>query len=174
MANFGRHPDDCKILFGVQLFVAETAQAARDKQALHNSLVPLEGAVAHLSGSLNTDLSQTDLDTVLEAFEASRSQGVIDMYMRVAGRKLTLRDMALRHGQSVGFPQIVGTPAQVVDQLEAYYQQAGGDGFMLTMAYAPGAVEEFVALVVPVLQQRGLLRTEYRGQTLREILHEHD
>ena len=66
------------------------------------------------------------------------SQGVVDMYMRVAGRKLTLRDMALRHGQSVGFPQIVGTPAQVADQLEAYYQQAGGDGFMLTMAYAPG------------------------------------
>jgi hypothetical protein len=41
---------------------------------------------------------------------------------------------------------------------------------MLTMAYAPGAIEEFVALVVPVLQQRGLLRTEYRGQTLREIV----
>jgi FMN-dependent oxidoreductase (nitrilotriacetate monooxygenase family) len=174
MVNFGRHPNDCKILFGVQLFVAETEQAARDKQALHNSLVPLEGAIAHLSGSLNTDLSQTDLDTVLEAFEASRSQGVVDMYMRVAGRQLTLRDMALRHGQSVGFPQLVGTPAQVADQLEAYYAQAGGDGFMLTMAYTPGAIEEFVALVVPVLQQRGLLRTEYRGQTLREILHEHD
>ena len=88
---------------------------------------------------------------MLEAFEASRSQGVVDMYMRVAGHQLTLRDMALRHGQSVGFPQIVGTPAQVVDQLEAYYEQAGGDGFMLTMAYTPGAIEEFVALVIPVL-----------------------
>ena len=51
MANFGRHPNDCKILFGVQLFVAETAQAARDKQALHNSLVPLEGAVPTCRGA---------------------------------------------------------------------------------------------------------------------------
>jgi FMN-dependent oxidoreductase (nitrilotriacetate monooxygenase family) len=170
MAHFGRHPDDCKILFGVQIFVAETAQAARDKQALHNSLVPLEGAVAHLSGSLGHDFAQTPLDTIIPPFQATRSQGVVDMYTRVAGKPLTLREMALMHGQSVGFPQIVGTPEHVADQLEAYYHHAGGDGFMLTMAYAPGAIEEFVALVVPVLQQRGLLRTEYRGQTLREII----
>ncbi|HVQ75531.1 MAG TPA: hypothetical protein VMT79_08345 [Candidatus Binatia bacterium] len=56
--------------------------------------------------------------------------------------------------------------------LEAYFEQAGGDGFMLTMAYSPGAIEEFVSLVVPVLQGRGRLRSEYRGQTLRAILRE--
>jgi long-chain alkane monooxygenase len=174
MVKLGRHPDACKILFGVQIFVAETAQAARDKQALHNSLVPLDGALAHLAGALNTDLSQTPLDAILEPFQATRSQGIIDMYTRVAGRKLTLREMALRHGQSVGFPQMVGTAEQMADQLEAYYRQAGGDGFMLTMAYTPGAIEEFVALVVPVLQKRGLMRTAYKGQTLREILQQDD
>jgi alkanesulfonate monooxygenase SsuD/methylene tetrahydromethanopterin reductase-like flavin-dependent oxidoreductase (luciferase family) len=94
------------------------------------------------------------------------------MYTRVAGHQLTLRDMAQRHGQSLGFPQVVGTPEQVADQLEAYYRQAGGDGFMLTMAYTPGVIEEFVALVIPVLQKRGLCRTEYRGETLREVLRE--
>ena len=174
MRALGRDPDDCKILFGVQLFVAETASAARDEQALHNRLVPLEGAVAHLSGALNTDLSTMDLDAAMKPFEATRSQGVVDMYMRVAGKALTLREMALRHGQSVGFPQIVGTPEQVADQLEEYFESAGGDGFMLTMAYTPAAIEEFVSLVVPVLQRRGRLRTEYRGQTLREILRERD
>jgi len=174
MVALGRRHQDCKILFGVQLFVAETESAARDKLALHNSLVPLEGAVAHLSGALDTDLSRMPLDTIMQPFEATRSQGVVDMYTRVAGKSLTLRDMALRHGRSVGFPQIVGTPEQVVDQLEAYYERAGGDGFMLTMAYAPGAIEEFVSLVVPVLQKRGRLRTEYRGETLRQILGEDD
>ena len=64
------------------------------------------------------------------------------MYTRLAGQRLTLREMAQMHGQSVGFPQIVGTPEQVADQLEAYYRQAGGDGFMLTMPYTPGAIEE--------------------------------
>jgi FMN-dependent oxidoreductase (nitrilotriacetate monooxygenase family) len=174
VAEGGRRPQDCTILFGVQLFVAETAGAAREKQELHNRLVPLEGAVAHLSGALDTDLSGLPLDTVMKPFAATRSQGVVDMYTRVAGRTLTLREMALRHGQSVGFPQIVGTPEQVADQLEEYYERAGGDGFMLTMAYAPGALEEFVSMVVPVLQGRGRLRTDYRGATLREILREDD
>ena len=172
MVELGRREGDCKILFGVQLFVAETASAAREKQELHNSLVPLEGAVAHLSGALDTDLSGQPLDAVMKPFEATRSQGVVDMYTRVAGRTLTLREMALRHGQSVGFPQLVGTPEQVADQLEDYYERAGGDGFMLTMAYAPGAIEEFVAMVVPELQRRGRLRTDYRGATLRDILHQ--
>jgi alkanesulfonate monooxygenase len=45
---------------------------------------------------------------------------------------------------------------------------------MLTMPYTPGAIEEFVALVIPVLQKRGLFREEYRGETLREILHHVD
>jgi FMN-dependent oxidoreductase (nitrilotriacetate monooxygenase family) len=174
MVELGRRPSDCKILFGVQLFVAETASAAREKQELHNSLVPLEGAVAHLSGALDTDLSTLPLDTVMKPFAATRSQGVVDMYTRVAGRSLTLREMALRHGRSVGFPQVVGTPEQVADQLEDYYARAGGDGFMLTMAYAPGAIEEFVSMVVPVLQRRGRLRSDYRGATLREILNEDD
>jgi FMN-dependent oxidoreductase (nitrilotriacetate monooxygenase family) len=172
MGELGRRESDCKILFGVQLFVAETASAAREKQELHNSLVPVEGAVAHLSGALDTDLSGLPLDTVMKPFEATRSQGVVDMYTRVAGRTLTLGEMALRHGQSVGFPQIVGTADQVVDQLEDYFERAGGDGFMLTMAYSPGAIEEFVSMVVPVLQKRGRLRRDYRGTTLREILHE--
>jgi alkanesulfonate monooxygenase SsuD/methylene tetrahydromethanopterin reductase-like flavin-dependent oxidoreductase (luciferase family) len=96
------------------------------------------------------------------------------MYTRLAGKRLTLRDMAQMHGQSVGFPQIVGTPAQVADQLEAYYRQAGGDGFMRTMPYTPGAIEDFVALVIPVLQKRGLFRVEYKGETLREILRSAD
>jgi len=172
MVALGRRESDCKILFGVQLFVGETASAAREKQELHNSLVPLDGAVAHLSGALDTDLSDQPLDAAMRPFQATRSQGVVDMYTRVAGRTLTLREMALRHGRSVGFPQLVGTPAQVADQLEDYYERAGGDGFMLTMAYAPGALEEFVAMVVPELQRRGRMGTDYRGATLRDILHE--
>src|SRR5438128_4912390 len=156
MVQCGRHPDDCKILFGVQPFVAETTQAAQDKQALHNSLVPLEGAVAHLSGSLGYDFSQTALDALIEPFEASRSQGIVDMYTRVAGKQLTLREMAQMHGQSLGFPQIVGTPDQVADQLEAYYQRAGGDGFVLERPYTPGRREDVVAPGHPARTKRAL------------------
>jgi alkanesulfonate monooxygenase SsuD/methylene tetrahydromethanopterin reductase-like flavin-dependent oxidoreductase (luciferase family) len=77
---------------------------------------------------------------------------------------------ALRHGQSVVLPQIVGTPQQVADQLEAFQEQSGGDGFMVSAAYTPGAIEDFVDGVVPILQSRGLFGKQYAGDTLQEHL----
>jgi alkanesulfonate monooxygenase SsuD/methylene tetrahydromethanopterin reductase-like flavin-dependent oxidoreductase (luciferase family) len=96
------------------------------------------------------------------------------VYRAVNGRPLTVREVAERHGQSVGLPQFVGTPEQVADQLEAHCTRVGGDGFMLSPIYSPGAIEEFVDLVVPVLQRRGLFRREYRGTTQREHLRQDD
>ena len=78
------------------------------------------------------------------------------------------------HGHGVSLPQIVGTPGQVADQLEADAEQAGGDGFMLSPIYTPGAIEEFVDLVVPVLQHRGLFRENYAGNTRRDHLRQGD
>jgi long-chain alkane monooxygenase len=173
VAKLGRAPSDCKILFGVQPFVAETEATARAQQALHNRLVPEEGALALLSGQLGRDFSRYALDDIVEPFETGGSQGIVDMYTRVAGQGLTVREMAMMHGQSVGLPQIVGTPEQVADQLEAYFERTGGDGFMLTAAYTPGAVTDFVDLVVPLLQKRGRFRADYAGTTLREHLRQH-
>ncbi|MBT5108810.1 MAG: hypothetical protein HOM25_09015 [Rhodospirillaceae bacterium] len=91
-------------------------------------------------------------------------------YLKPSGESMTLAEVAQRHGQSVGLPQFIGTPESIVDQMETFMERAGGDGFMITPIYCPGAIEEFVDLVVPVLQRRGLFRTEYKGATAREIL----
>ena len=91
-------------------------------------------------------------------------------FRKPSGESLSLREVAQRHGQSVGLPQFVGTPISIADQMEAFLQEAGGDGFMLSPIYCPGAIEEFVDLVVPELQRRGLVRKEYRGRTMRELL----
>jgi alkanesulfonate monooxygenase SsuD/methylene tetrahydromethanopterin reductase-like flavin-dependent oxidoreductase (luciferase family) len=96
------------------------------------------------------------------------------VYRTLTGELLTVREVAQRHGQSVGLPQIMGTPEGVADQLEEYFTRVGGDGFMLSPIHCPGAIEEFVDLVVPVLQRRGLFRTEYRGTTQREHLRQDD
>jgi long-chain alkane monooxygenase len=173
MEGYGRNPNHCKILFGVQPIVGRTEQEAREKQEFHNSLVPVEAGLTILSGHLDYDCSQLDPDQVLEYFQVSSVQGLIDMYTKVAGKRVTVREAARLHGQSVSLPQIVGTPEQVADQLEDYYDHAGGDGFMLTAIYSPSAIEEFVDLVVPVLQQRGRLREDYQGRTLREHLQEY-
>jgi len=170
----GRDADTCKILFGVQPIVGRTAAEARDKQALHNSLVPLEGGLAILSGHLDFDCSRLAHDAVMASIDEPGIQRMQRVYRALDGRPLTVREVAERHGQSVGLPQIVGTPEQVADQLEAYMTRVGGDGFMLSPIYSPGAIEEFVDLVVPVLQRRGLYRREYRGTTQREHLRQDD
>jgi FMN-dependent oxidoreductase (nitrilotriacetate monooxygenase family) len=170
MEDLGRNPDHCKILFGIQPIVGRTEQEAREKQEFHNSLVPVEAGLTILSGHLDYDFSRVNLDDVMEYSPGFSLQGLSKMYGKVAGRKLTLREVAQMHGQSVSLPQIVGAPEQVADQLEAFLDTAGGDGFMLSPIYTPGAIEEFVDLVVPVLQKRGRFRKDYVGSTQRDHL----
>ena len=56
------------------------------------------------------------------------------------GESMTVGEVAQRHGESVSLPQFVGTPASVADQLEAFFDEVGGDGFMLSPIYCPGAI----------------------------------
>jgi FMN-dependent oxidoreductase (nitrilotriacetate monooxygenase family) len=170
----GRDPASCKILFGVQPIVGRTEAEAREAQAFHNSLVPLEGGLAILSGHLDFDCARLPLDAVMATVDEPRLQRMQRVFRALDGRLLTLREVAQNHGQSVGLPQMVGTPEQVADQLEDYFTRVGGDGFMLSPIHCPGAIEEFVDLVIPVLQRRGLARREYRGTTQRDHLRQDD
>jgi alkanesulfonate monooxygenase SsuD/methylene tetrahydromethanopterin reductase-like flavin-dependent oxidoreductase (luciferase family) len=93
-------------------------------------------------------------------------------YRSLTGELLTLRQVAQNHGQSVGLPQMVGTASDIADQMEAYFDEVGGDGFMLSSIYSPGAIEEFVDTVVPELQRRGRFRRDYSGTTQRDHLNQ--
>jgi FMN-dependent oxidoreductase (nitrilotriacetate monooxygenase family) len=174
VAALGRDPDTCKILFGVQPIIGATEEEAREKQAFHNELVPLEGGLAILSGHLDFDCARLSPDAVMATIDEPKLQRMQRVYRSLTGELLTVREVAQRHGQSVGLPQIVGTPEGIADQLEAYFTRVGGDGFMLSPIYCPGAIEEFVDLVVPVLQRRGLFREAYRGATQRDHLRQDD
>ena len=166
----GRPASACKMLFGVQPIVGASRAEAADKQAEHNALVPLEGGLAILSGHLDFDLSTLPLDTVMAQRTEPKLQRMQTRYRTADGKLLTLRQVAQNHGQSVGLPQMVGTPGDVADQLEAYFDAVGGDGFMLSPIYCPGTIEEFVDLVVPELQRRGRFRRDYSGTTQRDHL----
>ena len=168
----GRPADACKMLFGVQPIIGASRAEAEDKQAEHNALVPLEGGLAILSGHLDFDLSTLPLDTIMAHRTEPKLQRMQTRYRTATGELLTLRQVAQNHGQSVGLPQMVGTPDDIADQLEAYFDQVGGDGFMLSPIYCPGAIEEFVDLVVPELQRRGRFRREYAGTTQRDHLNQ--
>ncbi|HSI01697.1 MAG TPA: NtaA/DmoA family FMN-dependent monooxygenase [Reyranella sp.] len=174
MAEHGRPPEHCKILFGAQPILGASDAEARDKQEEHNGLVPLEGGLTILSAHADYDLSRIDLDAPMADRTEPELQRLKTRFRKPSGESMTLREVAQRHGQSVGLPQFVGTVKTVADQMEAFLQTAGGDGFMLSPIYCPGAIEEFVDQVVPELQRRGLVRREYRGRTMRELLRQED
>ena len=80
---------------------------------------------------------------------------------------LTVRQTYERILPSMGGNMAKGSPSQVADVLEAWYTQKGCDGFVLSMPVQPRALRDFVDLVVPELQRRGLFRVEYESTTLR-------
>ena len=65
---------------------------------------------------------------------------------------------------------VIGTPIDVADTMQTWFEQGAADGFIIQPPYLPGSAEDFVDMVVPELQRRGLFRTAYEGHTLRENL----
>ena len=174
MTDIGRDPDACKILFGMQPIIGSSEAEAREKQEEHNALVPLEGGMAILSAHLDFDLSKIPVDALMSERNEPELYRMRTRFHKIDGTPMTVAETAARHGQSVSLPQFVGTPQGIADQMEAFINVAGGDGFMLTAIHSPGAIEEFVDLVVPELQKRGIYRKEYKGNTQREILNQKD
>ena len=170
--QLGRSPDEIKITYGVQAFVGETEAQARELQQEMVERIPLEAALARLSSSLGFDFSTVPIDEPLGQIRTEASQGLVTALTTLFGGSMTVREAALRWGASVGMPQVVGTPEQVADQLEALHEEGGGDGFNLTPTYTPGSFDVFVDTVIPILQDRGLVRREYTAQTFREQLRE--
>jgi alkanesulfonate monooxygenase SsuD/methylene tetrahydromethanopterin reductase-like flavin-dependent oxidoreductase (luciferase family) len=168
----GRAPEACKILPSVDPIIGETDAIARERQAFLNDLVVTELGMAQMSGHIGTDLSRFPADQPLQDMQIEEgSRGSFDVILQgTAAQGLTLGEAARRFATSELCPQIVGSPASVADQLQDLFESGACDGFILTPTLMPGMYEAFVRGVVPLLQARGLFRTEYTGTTLRENL----
>ena len=138
--------------------------------------IPSEKPSSRYLDSINSpeDLRKLDKNEILASRDEPELQRMKTRYRNRSGEALSVSEIAARHGQSVGLPQFVGTPNIIVDQMEAFMDEVGGDGFMLSPIYCPGAIEEFVDLVVPELQRRGLFRKRYKGSTQRDHLSQFD
>jgi FMN-dependent oxidoreductase (nitrilotriacetate monooxygenase family) len=173
MARYGRDADALKIMPGVFPVVGRTESEAQEKfealQTLIDPVVGLDLLSAHTGG---LDLSGYDLDGPLPALpltNAGRSRQAL--VVELAHREnLTIRQLYRRIAGARGHWQIVGTPAQIADQLEERFLGGGADGFNVMPPTLPGGLADFIGLVVPELQRRGLFRTQYEGATLRENL----
>jgi FMN-dependent oxidoreductase (nitrilotriacetate monooxygenase family) len=173
LQQHGRHPDDLKIMPGVAMYIGRSQQEADDKCEELNALIPINVAVSRLSRMLGgVDLSGHDLDGPMPDIPSNAARVSTPLnYVRLAKRdNLTLRQVAMRSAAGKDHWTLTGTPKTIADELERWFVEKAADGFNLLPPHVPGTINEFVDLVVPELQRRGLFRTEYEGVMLRQNL----
>ncbi|MGG3281171.1 LLM class flavin-dependent oxidoreductase [Paenibacillus solani] len=168
-AGFGRNPDDVLIFPGISPIIGSTPEEAERKYEEVASLVTIENALDYLGRFFeHHDFSQYPLDEPfpeLGDLGKNSFQSGTDKIKRDAKEKgLTLRQVALQSATPRG--GFIGTPEQVADKIQAWFEAGAADGFMITAA-VPNGLKDFVDHVVPILQERGIYRTEYESDTLR-------
>ncbi|WP_122437933.1 LLM class flavin-dependent oxidoreductase [Pseudomonas viridiflava] len=170
--GFGRNADTLSILPGIRPIVGrdEAEVESRYRQAV--KLVTIEDAIVALGRPFNDhDFSQYPLDAPfpdLGDLGSNSQKGGSDRIKQLARDEgLTLREVALRFSRPRR--DFVGTPEQVADAVQTWFEQSAADGFIIN-SLLPDGLAYFTELVVPVLQQRGLFRDEYSGDTLRDHL----
>jgi alkanesulfonate monooxygenase len=171
MRALGRAPEELKILPGALVIAGRTREEAQEKKALLDSLVHPDSGIPNLSMRLGTDASGFDLDGPLpEIPETNQSQSGRATLVALARKEnLTVRQLAQLVG-GYGGNQMVGTPGEIADTMQEWLETEASDGFNIMFHTVPEGLNDFVDLVVPELQRRGIYRREYEGTTLREHL----
>lgn len=171
MDRYGRTPDELKIMPGFMAVPGASRAEAEEKYAELQELVhPLVGlgALANYLG----DLSDYPLDGPLpDQVPNQRMHSRGRIFIDIARRDgLSIRDLYLSIAGGNGHYRLIGTPKDIVDEMQAWVGAEAADGFNILPTWLPGGLEDVVDQVVPELQRRGMFRTAYEGRTLRENL----
>ena len=171
MAKYGRDAADLKIMPALRPVVGRTGAEARAKfDQLQELLDPLVG-LARLHSTFG-DLSGYPLDgpVPLNALGPNELRSISERLLeRVRRDKPSIRQLYQQVAGMGGFC-LIGTAAQIADAMQEWFEQGACDGFNITPTHLPGGCDDFVDLVTPELQRRGLFRKDYEGRTLRENL----
>lgn len=168
-AAFGRSPDHIKIMPGVSAIIGGTEAEAKAKLATLGECADPVVALRVLAERLGHDLGGYDLDGPVPDLPPSGiMRGHAETLQALAKKEnLTLRQLRNVVAATMGHRLIVGTPEQVADGLQEWFEAGAADGFNIMPPWFPGAFDDFVDQVVPILQKRGLFRREYTASTLR-------
>jgi FMN-dependent oxidoreductase (nitrilotriacetate monooxygenase family) len=173
-AAHGRDPEGIKILPGIVPVIGDTEQEAHRLDAELERLISPEYAKRQLAARFNLHPDALELDRPLppdlpaeEEIEGAKSRYtlIVDLARR---ENLTVRQLIGRLGGGRGHRTFAGTPVQVADAIEEWFDNDAADGFNIMPAVLPSGLTAFVDRVVPILQERGRFRTAYEGTTLRD------
>lgn len=173
---FGRNPDHVLVLPGISPFIGETPAEAEELYRYFNSLTVTEYGLNQLEKIAGVSLRHLGLDEPVPAEIFGGSGNVLDnnrsrlqVVANIVERdRPTLRELLHRLAGGRGHNVVHGTPIQVADTIQEWFENGAADGFNVMPPLYPQGLDSFTSKVVPILQDRGLFRIEYTGSTLRE------
>ena len=171
----GRRAGDIRIFSGLTVVTDRSAAAARDKFEEYRQYASAEGALVHLVSGMGVDLARFGLDEEitedkLEALAPDRLRRTGEARAGRFAPGTTRRTLLAARRFGASGAALVGTPSDVAGQIADLVEATGLDGFNLTRTVAPECFRDFIDLVIPELQERGLYKREYAEGTLREKL----
>ncbi|MYZ45232.1 LLM class flavin-dependent oxidoreductase [Schauerella aestuarii] len=175
-AAFGRGEEAIRVLPGLTTIIGATEAQARKRRDDLVDLIPWDYSLKRIAGVLGIDVDRLHLDRPLPEDLAVPLNGngnhtFFNATVALARRNgYTVRQLIREMGGGTGHRVVVGTPEQIADDIEQWFVAGAADGFNLMPDSLPDGLSDFVGGVVPILQQRGLFRTAYEGQTLRAHL----
>ncbi|MEH2549803.1 FMN-dependent oxidoreductase (nitrilotriacetate monooxygenase family) [Bradyrhizobium sp. AZCC 2262] len=174
--RFGRDPHDIIFFSLATVIVGRTREEANAKLDEYRSYVDPEGALALFSGWTGIDFSQFELGAPLLAETKDNAvHSMIDSFTSADPTRVwTLQEVVEHNGIGGRGPLLVGSPTDIADALQSWGEETGVDGFNLSYAVMPETYIDFVDLVVPELQRRGVYKKDYAPGTLRTKLHGQD
>ncbi|MFO1086618.1 MAG: LLM class flavin-dependent oxidoreductase [Reyranellaceae bacterium] len=170
LPKFGRTPQEVKVMPGFYPVVGRTEAEAKEKFDYLQSLIQPSVGLAILEHTIGVHgLDKLPLHgPVPEMADTNGPLSRQRLLLEAARRdKLTLWELCLLNAGPRGHVLAIGTPRQVADVMEEWFVNHAADGFNVMPAWLPGSLADFVDLVIPELQRRGLFRTEYEATTLR-------
>jgi alkanesulfonate monooxygenase len=156
---------------GISVVAAPSEAQAQAKFAEYRRYISPEGALALLSGWTGIDFSQYGLDDPISYVKNDAVNSIVESLTRNANRTWTVRELVEYGGLGGPAPTIVGSPTQVADELQSWVDETDVDGFNLAYIVTPESFSDFIELVVPELQRRGVYKHAYRAGSLREKLY---
>jgi FMN-dependent oxidoreductase (nitrilotriacetate monooxygenase family) len=172
MEKYGRTPNELAVLPGVMPIIGASEAEAREKLAKLQAWLTPTNAATLVASRIGYDVSGHPLDGPVPPPPPSQGSQTFShvLYETARRENMTLRDLYNLTAAARGHWVVCGTPRSIADTLEEWFVGLAADGFNILPAYFPGAFAEFVDLVVPELQRRGLFRDDYQGRTLRDHL----